>query len=60
MKTPLDTLRMSAIEEALSYCTEAQQSLFRRMYPDGPDPEQMDHAYDQIQRTTAKNGVSDV
>ena len=54
MRNPLDDIRLSAIEDALSECTDAQQALFRRMYPDGPLPDQMDLAYDQVQRTLAK------
>ncbi len=56
--TPLDTIRLEAIEDALRGCTEAQQDLFRRMYPNGPAPDQMDRAYGQIQRTLAKNSAT--
>ena len=59
LRNPLDDIRLSAIEALLSECTEAQQALFRRMYPDGPLPDQMDVAYNQIQRTLAKLRVAD-
>ena len=59
MKNPLDDIRLSAIEALLSECTETQQALFRRMYPDGPLPDQMDVAYDRIQRTLAKLRAAD-
>ena len=54
MKTASDLIR-AAIKADLAKCTEPQQALFSRMYPDGPHDDQLERTYDQIQRTLAKN-----
>lgn len=38
----------------LSQCTEAQQNLFRRMYPDGVPDDRLDWALSQVERTLNK------
>lgn len=43
------------IKDRLEECTEDQQKLFNRMYPDGPSDEQVPTAYDQVRRTIDKN-----
>lgn len=54
-------LLANAIYEKLSECTEEQQALFARMYPDGPSDDQLKRALDQVERTLTKNrkAVSD-
>ena len=44
-----------ALQENLLECTPAQQELFKRMYPKGPSEEQWMTAYEQVDRTLAKN-----
>ena len=39
------------MEELLTLCTEAQQNLFERMYPNDVPDEKLDWALSQIERT---------
>lgn len=43
------------IERVLPTLSEKQQDLFRRMYPNGPKPEQLEWALTQINNTVVKN-----
>ena len=43
-----------AVESGLAECTEPQQALFHRIYPNLSDSE-LSEAYDLIQRTLRKN-----
>ena len=50
----------AAIEIDLAQCTEPQRALFARMYPDGPSDDQLERAYDQIQRTLIKTAKKEI
>lgn len=67
-----ETLKNSAreiIKSLLAQCTEGQQMMFKRMYANGNlempindvvdqmDPDKMDHATSQCERTVAKNNA---
>lgn len=45
---------LNVLQEMLSRCTPDQQDLFHRMYPEGPADEQMDWAFQQVERTLRK------
>jgi len=42
------------MDRLLSQCTEAQQNLFSRMYPNGVPDSRVDQALSQIERTLNK------
>ena len=39
----------------LTECSEAQQTLFRRIFPNGVPTDKLDSAYDLVERTIKKN-----
>jgi len=43
------------MREMLDKCTEEQRAFFKRMYPKGPNQNQIEHAFVQIENTMRKN-----